>query len=382
MASHISPGSAQEMAELLASCSASGSTLQTGGAFSKNRLGAPPLPSEFVVSTEKLEKVLQYEPKDLTISVEAGMPWSRFTSLLADNGQMVPLDPPFAPAATVGGVIVSNICGPRRRWFGSARDVVIGMRYATLDGKLVDSGGMVVKNVAGLDTGKLIIGSYGTLGVAVSINFKLSPVPPASRTFLFQSPAPKAVIDKRDSILSSPLQPWALDLLNPQAAASIGEEGWILAIQAGGSPRMVERYSTELAGSRVLEGAAEERFWHSIREFAPSFLAAKPGGSIARITSTLSGLGPLVEAAPVPVVARAGNGVCYAFFGDADGSRHWLGAVLAKGARGVIEFHAVGEGGSADFWPSPGADLDVMKRIKQMLDPKHLLNRGRLHGRI
>ncbi len=370
------------MAELLASCSASGSTIQTGGAFSKNRLGAPSLPSDVVISTAKLDKVLQYEPKDLTISVEAGMPWSRFTALLAENGQMVPLDPPFSSSASVGGAIVSNICGPRRRWFGSARDVVIGMRYATLEGRLVDSGGMVVKNVAGLDTGKLMIGSYGTLGVAVSVNFKLSPVAPATRTFVFHSTALKAVLDKRDSILASPLQPWAIDLLNPQAAALAGEEGWVLAIQAGGSPRMVERYSTELAGSRPLEGASEERFWTAIREFAPSFLSAKPDGSIARVSCTLSALGPLVEHCPVPVVARAGNGVCYACFGDSQGARHWLESVTVRGARGVIEFHSMDDGGSTDYWPSPGADLDVMKRIKQMLDPKHLLNRGRLHGRI
>lgn len=382
MASHISPGSAKELAELLASHAASGSTIQTGGAFSKNRLGAPAFPPGAVISTAKLDKVLQYEPKDLTISVEAGMPWSRFTELLAANGQMVPLDPPFASSATAGGVIVSNICGPRRRWFGSARDVVIGMRYATLDGKLVDSGGMVVKNVAGLDTGKLMIGSYGTLGVVVSVNFKLSPVAPTTRTFVFQSTALKAILDKRDSILASPLQPWALDLLNPQAAALVGEEGWLLAVQAGGSARLVERYSTELAGSRSLEGGAESRFWNSIREFAPSFLASKPDGSIARVSCTLSALGAIVEQSPVPAVARAGNGVCYSCFGDSEGARHWVDSVIAKGARAVIEFHSLGDGGSGGYWPSPGADLDVMKRVKQMLDPKHLLNRGRLHGRI
>lgn len=382
MASHISPGSAKELAEVLASCAASGSTIQTGGAFSKNRLGAPIIPAHTVVSTARLDKVLQYEPKDLTISVEAGMHWSAFTSLLASNGQMVPLDPPFAGQATVGGVVVSNISGPRRRWFGSARDLVIGMRYATLEGKLVDSGGMVVKNVAGLDTGKLMIGSYGTLGCLYSVNFKLSPVPPGTRTFLFSAPAARAILDKRTSILEGTLQPWAIDLLNPQAAALVGREGWTLAIQAGGSAKVVERYASELAGSHQLDGGAEERFWTSVREFTPGFLAAKPDGCVVRVSTTLSALGPLVEHAPVPVVARAGNGVCYACFGDADGARSWLRSIASQNAAGVIEFHGPDNVSPDDLWPAPGPGLDVMKRIKNMLDPQHLLNRGRLHGRI
>jgi glycolate oxidase FAD binding subunit len=381
MVSHLSPDSPRALADLLASFSSQGTTLQTGGAFSKNRLGAPVIPAQCVVSTARLDRVLQYEPKDLTISVEAGMPWAGFTTLLAGNRQMVPLDPPFADVATVGGVIVSNICGPRRRWFGSARDAVIGMQYATLDGKLVQSGGMVVKNVAGLDTGKLMIGSYGTLGVVTSVNFKLTPVPPVTRTFLFYAPVAKAVFDKRDWILRGVLQPWAIDLLNPHASARLGHEGWLLAVQAGGSGRVIERYSTELSGAVPLEGDGEAAFWESVREFTPGFLASKPAGVVVRLSTRLSGLATAVEHAPVPVVARAGNGVAYTYFAESDGAHQWLAAAAAKGYRGTIEFHGSGTGGT-DLWPAPGGELDVMLRIKRMFDPNHLLNRGRLHGRI
>ena len=86
---------------------------------------------------------------------------------------MVPLDPPFSAGATVGGVVASNSSGPRRRLYGTARDLVIGMQFATLEGKLVQSGGMVVKNVAGLDMAKLMIGSFGTLAAIAVVNFKL-----------------------------------------------------------------------------------------------------------------------------------------------------------------------------------------------------------------
>ena len=120
-------------------------------------------------------RVLQYEPQDLTISVEAGLPWRELTAALAANRQMVPLDPPFSRTATVGGVVASNSSGPRRRLYGTARDLVIGMQFATLEGKLVQSGGMVVKNVAGLDMAKLMIGSFGTLAAIAVVNFKLIP---------------------------------------------------------------------------------------------------------------------------------------------------------------------------------------------------------------
>src|SRR6185437_202439 len=136
--------------------------------------------------------------QDLTISVEAGFPWQELTRVLAQNRQMVPLDPPFAAQATVGGVVASNSCGPRRRLYGSARDLVIGMKFATLQGKIVQSGGMVVKNVAGLDMGKLMIGSFGTLAAVAVVNFKLTPVPVEEATFLLASETLDAAISARD----------------------------------------------------------------------------------------------------------------------------------------------------------------------------------------
>src|SRR4029453_11865827 len=93
-------------------------------------------PSEVTIPTTNLARVLNYEPKDLTISVEAGLPWAELTRLLAENRQMVPLDPPFSGAGTVGGVVSANCSGPRRRLYGTARDLVIGMTFATVEGKL------------------------------------------------------------------------------------------------------------------------------------------------------------------------------------------------------------------------------------------------------
>ena len=115
---------------------------------------------------------------------------------------MVPLDPPFADGATVGGVVAANSSGPRRRLYGTARDLVIGMQFATLEGKLVQSGGMVVKNVAGLDMAKLMIGSFGTLAAIAVVNFKLLPMPEVERSFLLPFDSLAAAMAARDRILA------------------------------------------------------------------------------------------------------------------------------------------------------------------------------------
>lgn len=363
---------------MLVSAAQANQHIELLGAGSKQRLGGAHRKADVSVSLAALNRVLEYEPNDLTVSVEAGMKWVALQSLLAANRQMVPLDPPWFDDATVGGVIATNTCGPRRRLYGSARDAVIGMKFATLQGTLVQSGGMVVKNVAGLDMGKLLIGSFGTLAAVVSVNFKLTPVPPVARTFGLSFETLDAVMKQRDQILQGVLQPAALDLLNPQAAATVGLEGWTLLLEAVGSQRVIDRYARELSGARTIDGA----IWRSIREYVPEFLHKHPLGSVVRISTPLSGLAAVAAEAPVPLVARAGNGIAYACFADCQSAYGWLKRVVALGFKGVVE--AVPPQGCRpeDQWPRPQDDLVVMEKIKLMLDPGNLLNAGRLYGRL
>src|SRR2546428_3915872 len=172
---------------------------------------------------------------DLPTGARPGIPGAKLPRLLAGNRQMVPLDPPFSGAATVGGVVSANCSGPRRRLYGTARDLVIGMTFATVEGKLVKSGGMVVKNVAGLDMGKLMIGSFGTLAAIAVVNFKLQPMPQVERLFPLTFDTLDAAIAGRDAILNGVLQPSSLDLLNAAAAQVVGWSGHILAVQVGGN---------------------------------------------------------------------------------------------------------------------------------------------------
>jgi glycolate oxidase FAD binding subunit len=335
-------------------------------------MAGPIAPADAAITTADLRRVRQYEPHDLTISVEAGMPWYELERLLAEHRQMVPLDPPFRSGATVGGVVAANCSGPRRRLFGTARDVVIGMTFATLEGKLVQSGGMVVKNVAGLDMAKLMIGSFGTLAAIAVVNFKLAPLPVGSRTFLCRFDTPEACFAARDGVLKSVLQPSAIDLLNPAAAELCGQPTrWLLALRAGGQANLLNRYSQELPGYESVEDEAEESFWNMVQEFTPRYLATHPNATVVRLRATLRGLQDCVSALDTPVVARAGTGIAYAHFPEPPSA-----------IDGMIDFAPGSFRESRTLWPNPGSEFETMKRIKAMFDPNNLLNPGRLYGRL
>ena len=258
------------------------------------------------------------------------MPWTELADLLAANRQMVPLDPPWFDSCTVGGVVATNFSGPRRRLYGTARDLVIGMRFATLEGRVVQTGGMVVKNVAGLDMAKLLVGSWGTLAAIAVVNFKLNPMPPETKTLVMEFVSAASAIEQGARILQSVLQPAAIDILNPAAAKGFGlPDRFTLLVQAGGSPAVLERYTRALPEAGVIDC----EIWNRIREFVPRTGAR-------RVSSTYTGLIDVLENAGAPVVARAGSGVAYV-----------VGAPAAA--------------------PPPPA---MMTRVKSLFDPEGLLN--------
>ena len=381
----LAPKTPLELAEALQEAASHGRSITVNGNSTKRRMGGPVEPAEVCISTAALNRVLAYEPRDLTVSVEAGLRWRDLTRLLAEHQQMVPIDPPFAETATVGGVIAANSSGPRRRLYGTARDLVIGMQYAMLDGKLAQSGGMVVKNVAGLDTAKLMIGSFGTLAAIAVVNFKLIPRPEGERSFLLAFDDLRSVIAARDRIVRGALTPAAIDLLNPAAAAGLGSRGWTLAIRAGGNTAALNRYERELAqlGTGVaFDDYRQETLWRHIEDFAPQYLERHPDGAIVRVSCTLKGMEPVVGSFSGQALARAGSGVCYGCFEQAEAAAAWMSQAASSGWKAVIEFAPEAKKPSLDLWPAPGADLEIMKRIKNLFDPSNLLNRGRLYRLI
>lgn len=337
----LRPENPEQLAALLREAACAHHAIRLGGNFSKDCLGGPPAPADVTISTSSLNRLLQYEPRDLTVSVEAGMLFSELVALLAENHQMLPLDPPWLKESTVGGVLASNLSGPRRRLYGAARDMVIGMTFATLEGKLINSGGMVVKNVAGLDMAKLIIGSFGTLAAIATVNFKVFPMPVASRTFVMEFATAAEAFVERDRILSGVLQPSAIDIVN-------WPRGFRLLIRAGGNVAVLDRYTRELPQARVEDDAA----WDAICEFPRRFVTANPGAKIVTMAMPLSKMREAAEKLDVPFVARAGSGIIYAHY-------------LKEAPETLL-----------------ASDFATMTKVKEMFDPERLLNRGRLYGRI
>ncbi len=379
------PRTPEELAEALHGAASRNRTIALAGNQTKRGMAGPVAAADESITTAGLRRVLQYEPHDLTVSVEAGLPWCEFSGLLAQNRQMVPLDPPFASGGTVGGVVAANLSGPRRRLYGTARDLVIGMRFATLEGKLVQSGGMVVKNVAGLDMAKLMIGSFGTLAAIAVVNFKLVPMPEAERSFLVPFESAAAAIAARDKILAGALQPAAIDLLNPEAGATLGRRAWLLAIRTGGNRDAVERGEKEIAQMEdgvALEESRHAVLWSHVEEFTPRYLKQHPDGAVVRASCTLKEVEAVMGSFPGPALARAGSGVCYGYFEAPEGAAQWLAKAATRGWKAVIEFAPEARKELLDLWPSPGGDFEIMRRIKNLFDPANVLNRGRLYRRI
>lgn len=381
------PATANELSELLREQASRNALLSLMGNRSKHRMAGPVLPADIEISTCGLRRVLDYEPRDLTISVEAGLPFLELQKLLAANGQMIALDPPFSDRATIGGVVAANSSGPLRRAYGTARDLVIGMTFATLEGKLVKSGGMVVKNVAGLDMAKLMIGSFGTLAAIVSVNFRLHSIPETTKTFLYTFPDVDSALEKRNAIMRSVLQPLALDLLSPAAAVRVARRGFVLALRAGGSETVLNRYQRELDGAEALLAADDAAFWRAVQEFTPEFLARQPEGVIVRISTPMQGMSPLLKLISNPFICRAANGITHVYASSwGAASRLWT-TIAQQGLRAVVEFAPLEIRESEDLWRIPPAGPEreafvMMERVKQMFDPGRLLNRNRLYGRI
>lgn len=375
-----------ELASAMADAATRRRPISLLGANSKRLMAGPLAADSVVISTRKLCKLRQYEPGDLTVSVEAGMPFSELRSLLAQNGQMLALDPPFAAESTIGGIVASNCSGPLRRGFGTVRDLVIGMSFATLDGKLVSSGGMVVKNVAGLDMGKLMIGSFGTLAAIASVNFRIHPLPEQSRTFVFSSPALDSILDLRTRIANSNLQPVSLDLLSPAAAARLNRRGFLLLLRAGGSSGVLSRYARELNAEESLTGQVERDCWKAVREFTPEFLR-RQNGLVLRVSTVISALRPLLQLISGPSITRASSGVTYVYLPSWTGAVPILKAAAEEGWTVVVEFAGDEIRRSRQLWYGPASHprvnaFDMMKKVKNMFDPGSLLNPLRLYGRI
>src|SRR5436305_934549 len=184
MADRLSPNDALQARGLLADASRAGHSVRLVGAGTKLSWGGAGVASDVELTTERLHRVVEHNAGDLTAVLEAGVPLARAQDTFAAGGQMLAIDPwpGEQREATVGGILATADSGPLRHRYGAPRDLVLGMTVVLSDGTVARSGGKVIKNVAGYDLAKLFCGSYGTLGLIVSVNVRLHPRPQTTAT--------------------------------------------------------------------------------------------------------------------------------------------------------------------------------------------------------
>jgi len=383
------------------------------GNGTKLSIGATPRRYDLALSLKELNHVRHFEPADLTTSVEAGMKLGDFQESLKGAGLWLPLDPPGGARASIGGILAANSAGPLRLRFGSPRDMVLGMTVATTEGKLIKSGGRVVKNVAGYDLCKLLVGSYGTLGVIVEASFKLFPRPATCLTLVLEPGTLGLARDLRRQILSSPLEPQRMVLFDSEAASLLrkgpppgGAPGLELWIGVAGSPKILARHARELAEmgqsmgvpSRQLNEQAAEDCWVRLSAyeqlFAESFpdvMVLKASLPIANSEEFLSFAQQTAEGDEVKMAsfAQVGVGIVHlGFWGARLGTAaHRLvtntrRAAANLGGALVVEQYPNGLNAEPDVWGPQGDHLEAMRRLKAAWDPKGVLSPGRFVGGI
>jgi len=293
----LAPASAAEAADLLAG----GRTVRARGGGTKWAWGRFPDP-EVVLSTERLDRLVEHNAGDLTAVVEGGARLADVQRAFAESGQMLALDPPCA-SATVGGIVAAADSGPLRHRYGAPRDLLLGVTVALSDGTVARAGGRVIKNVAGYDLAKLFAGSLGTLGTIVELVVRLHPRPPATATAVGETDDPAALARAALTLASAPLELEALDV-----RWSSGR-GALLA-QAGG---VAARARAERAADLMaLDGAVHEDdagLWAAQRDAQRA-----EGGIVLRVAGVPSALEPVIAVAAHAggsLVGRAGIGTSW-----------------------------------------------------------------------
>jgi glycolate oxidase FAD binding subunit len=252
------PSDGQRVAALLAAAAESGSAVVAFGGSTLQSIGNPPRRFDVALSLRRLDRVLQYDPRDLTVGLEAGITLDNVERALAAARQFIPFDAPLPRRATVGGTLAAGWAGPRRATYGHLRDLLIGTTVALTDGSLASAGGMVVKNVTGYDMSKLYVGSLGTLGIVVRANFKALPQPAAQRL---------AVAPLRDEVCARALGGLAQLTIEPTATLvvdgffertpRIHDEDSRLVVLFEGSEGVVDRATRDLRSVLGKCGVAE-----------------------------------------------------------------------------------------------------------------------------
>lgn len=395
----VRPRSAAALVQLLQAAHPRGARAIARGGGTRLHVGNRPAGIDYLIDLTLLNAIEEYRPRDLTITAAAGTPIAVIQDTLAAEGQMLGLEPPLPRRATAGGTLAANAFGPRRFRYGTARDYVIGIGAVLADGTAIKSGGRVVKNVAGYDLAKLLIGSWGTLALITRVTFRVFPRPANTGVVVAALPDLATAHAAAMAVAGSALLPLTLDLLSPGALAELGPHAdhWRLVAEAGGSPATYRRTRDELiqlcrahGGLRIdtLDREDAAPLLAAVRDFshdapAPPLsltISARP----SRLAAAWQTAGAVVAARGMGLtgVARAGNGVLLGTVAgaipDEAALLAELRATLAPLAAGVVVERCRPDTKAAvDVWGLTGSDRAIMRAVKHQYDPSGLFSPGR-----
>jgi glycolate oxidase FAD binding subunit len=356
-------GALAALIDRVASAGSSGRPLEIRGGGSKHFYGAAP--SGELLDMNGLSGISSYEPTELVVTARAGTPLAELEAALEGQGQCLPFEPPrFAAGGTVGGMVAAGLAGPARAAVGSVRDHVLGLTLLNGKGELLSFGGQVAKNVAGYDVSRLMVGSWGILGIVCEVSIKVLPIAPATATVLFEC--------RQEDALRK-LNAWRARPLPVNASVWHRDR---LYVRMSGARAAVAQACQELGGTRLASEAAQE-WWCSVRDqrhdfFAVSEAALRGGECLWRLS--------------VPATSAA-LGLPGEEFIEWQGALRWL---RSNESVAEIRAAAVRAGGHATlvraqdksagvFSPLNEVLMRIHRNLKQTFDPRHIFNPGRLY---
>ncbi len=414
----VMPEDRHQVAEVMRWAAANGVTVFPRGGGTKLALGNLPESVGLALDLSRLNRIIDYQPGDLTVTVEAGITLDALQLELVAARQFVPLESPVPGRATVGGALSTASIGAMAHAYGPPRDWLIGIGVVGADGTETKAGGRVVKNVTGYDLNKLYTGSLGTLGVIVEASFKVSPLQMQERMLAASFPTMQEAISAGRELLSSPAGPMsylsvtralARHLLSTQQAAllsrDLGERiGGLGLCFFSGRDAAVRRRLEETSAGLLAAGANEvsradadaalaARRWATDLgwrdDFVPT-LALKlsaPRRVIPSLAADCLRIGQ--RGTPPEVLADPGFGIVRVFFRDDSGDDGVVQVIedireIARqhGGAAMVEVCPPHIKVGLDVWGEEPGSMAIMRRIKERFDPQRLLNRGRFMGRL
>ncbi len=353
----LAVSAAAELSERIREAAAKGTLLRIRGHGSKDFYGGAPQGQ--VLDTTGLSGIVDYEPTELVLTARSGTPLVEIEAALAQCGQMLPFEPPRfdgrgTSGGTLGGAIAAGLSGPRRPYAGAARDFVLGARLLDGQGRELRFGGQVIKNVAGFDVSRLLTGSLGTLGLLTELSLKTLPRPPAEASLRFE-------LDEAAALQR--MNQWAAQPL--PLSASRFHQG-VLCIRLSGAEAAVREARGKLGGE-AFDGAG---YWDALRDQRAEFFAQAPMLWRVSLPPTAAPLG-------------AGTGQLIEW----GGGLRWLAgehdAISLRKQAASLGGHATlfraADKSAGAFQPLAPALAQLHRRIKAVLDPAGIFNRGRLY---